>query len=327
MGVHFWDSAAQQVFGDRRGWSVEMFYISDPNSSQDVLARIGPEAVRLCEIQKHHEVILRVDWAPGQNIPPRAGGEALATATKEQFGRLVRQLLSEIATVCIEKNTHPIRAVIVGNESNLKGAPASEGGSEVHGECDQDPTSCDPIWYADVYKAVVQQLFPEDGAPIDDALILVAGMSPAAGASPVHSHGSSDFYLQVFERLASTEGSPKRPDGVAFHAYGNAGVNETGLESFVADVQMHRPVFEAVEPSTPFFITEMNTNPMRRPYSRSRLITLGSLPSPPAGLQIFQGRVWQRGMMLQRSAPSWHLRRRRELLKRLLRRLHLPVSS
>lgn len=235
-GVHFAGDryTAADVFGggpDRTGWTVELAYASDG----------APEAVarRLTGLHRRgFRVILRVDFARGQHIPPADDPAAVAAYV-------------DFVVKTIGAAGGRVRHVVVGNEGNI-----DEAGDDPrrNTECRLGRETCAPAAYAAVYRAVRDALRPRG-----DVAVLVAGVSPGDADHPARWMSGPDHLAAVLRLLG-----PGDVDGVALHAYGLEQAPVPGLPAeplgyFQALVTRQLDVMTAAgHARTPVYITEMN---------------------------------------------------------------------
>lgn len=235
-GVHFAGDryTAAEVFGGgpgQTGWAVELAYASD--GAPDAVAR------RMTALHRRgFRVILRVDFARGQHIPPAA--DAAAVARYVDF--VVKAVGAAGGTV---------RHVVVGNEGNIDEAGDDPGRNT---ECRLGRATCTPEAYAAVYAAVRAALQPRG-----DVAVLVAGVSPGDADHPARWMSGPDHLAAVLAQLG-----PGDVDGVALHAYGLEQAPVPGLPAeplayFQALVERQLDVMAAAgHVRTPVYITEMN---------------------------------------------------------------------
>lgn len=221
MGVHFagdpGDPDLSRMMDGRRGFTVELAYGEDPTwmpGTADHLRRLRDAGLT---------VILRLDYARGQNVPP--------PGAEEEFVAFVRDValaqVGDAATI-----------IVIGNEPNL----------DI--ECQRSGGRCEPEHYAQVYRRVREAA--RAAYPDRNYQFLVAGVSPGGVWGPRYLDGE-EYYRRALGALA-----PGEVDGIAIHAYGG-GDEEASVAGFVAAVDSQLATLrDAGYGEEPVFITEMN---------------------------------------------------------------------
>lgn len=239
-GVHFAGPTvtAPELLGaaaDVTGWAMEVAYASDDQF----------EALRMRELialsQRGFRVILRIDYAHGQHIPPLYDPEALA-----RYVDAFRRYYSG--------TDRWVKYFVVGNEGNIDAQGIDP---DRLTECRAGPDSCEPEAYALVYRAVRRALRTET-----DAYVLVGATSPGPADHAARWMDGGEYLNAVLNFL-----HPSEVDGIALHAYApGTGADPAPPEYLAAAVRhfagdLTRQIDAARDAgfvSTPLFVTEMN---------------------------------------------------------------------
>jgi hypothetical protein len=213
---------------ERTVWSVEVAYTSDHRFDEVVAAELVSKA------ERGFRVILRVDYARKQPIPPPGDPEALQDYVAT-FARLHRMTAGHV------------RYYLVGNEGNVDST--GDDPSRVT-ECLAGRDSCAPEWYVQVYRAVRAALRENT-----DAYLIVGAPSPGDPADPTRWAEGAEYLRAILGKL-----HPLEVDALALHAYGGpADQPDHGLGQFARHMSDQ---LEAIEDSgllgAPVFVTEIN---------------------------------------------------------------------
>jgi hypothetical protein len=230
-------TATELLTGERAGpgttggptaWAVELAYTSDQRFESVVAEEI------LAKQARGFKVILRVDYARKQPIPPPGDPEALR-AYAATFVRLHQLTRGQV------------RWFVVGNEGNVDAA--GDNPSRVT-ECLGGRDSCAPEWYVQVYRAVRESL-----RAYTNAYLIVGAPSPGGPNDVMRWTDGVDYLRAILSLL-----HPLEIDGVALHAYGGpADAPDHGLSQFSAQLgQQLRAIEESGLQGTPVFVTEIN---------------------------------------------------------------------
>ncbi len=282
VGAQWYNLAGTR--GTSGGWNVELLFATgidqanDPNGRAAVGRRAGVARGAL-----GLRVLVRVDHAPGQSLPP-PGDDAGRTA-------YVRFLEGICQDVTYREN---VFGYIIGNEFNL--ASENQRLNRAAGE------RLTPDWYARMFNG-----FGVDAADVGNAHAFIKTHQPAAwvlvGAIAPWS-GESDgdagarwiidepwlnyFHAACRRIFGAASASQRWPDGFAIHAYGRTGL--PGSPSFTANephtdvpfggrgaqggFRVYRDWCAIIDaagfaPNLPVFVTETNTltgNPSSQSY-------------------------------------------------------------
>ncbi len=236
-GVHFAgpDVSAADIFGggpEMTAWAAELAYTSDAKWERLTAQRL------MGAHERGFRIILRIDYAPHQHIPPIDNRGALRQYVRS-FVRLH------------ERTGRWVKYFVVGNEGNID--EAGDGPSR-RTECEAGRERCEPLAHALAYRAVRQALRAET-----DAYVLVGAASPGTDAHAARWMDGTEYLSAVLNNL-----HPSEVDGIALHAYApeagsDPGLTEQALAHFTSTLnQQIEAVREAGYLSTPLFITEMN---------------------------------------------------------------------
>jgi len=213
------------------GWAVELSYVNDWEAAAQVTARLRGLTMR------GFRPILRIDYAPGQNIPPALDPDALAS-------------YSNFAATVVDHAAGTLQHVVVGNEPNIDVDGSSP---ERHTECRSGRSDCSPAAYARAYRHFRAAIAPFG------AKAIVAGVSPGTADHPARWVGGPEYLAAVLAHLP-----PGAVDGIALHAYGLEADHVPGLPRdrlayFQILVERQLAVIDAAgHGATPLYLTEMN---------------------------------------------------------------------
>lgn len=261
--------------GTSGGWDVELLYATgidqagDPNGSAAVGARAAT-----AKADRGLRVLVRVDYAQGQSVPPPTTNDAART-----------EYVLFLQSICQDPAYHEnVFGYIIGNEFNLRAE-----NQQLNWPNGQRLT---PDWYARI--CIGYDADPGDTGNAyssiktfqPDALVLVGPVAPwtdESGADGEDQWSTDEPWLNYFHavcrRIASVGTSINRwPDGFAIHAYGRLAPARSA--AFNRD-EPHRDVtfgsrgaqggfrvyqdWSAIidgtgfDPSLPIFVTETNT--------------------------------------------------------------------